>query len=101
MSKEWSVEEALASLETDRTVHGDEAETQRAERLFLEALTVSVQSVCHIAMYSPNERLRLDAAKYVIERNLGRIVDATPLAPRSKDPLQDLVNAASGAIPNN
>jgi hypothetical protein len=98
---EWSAEEALAGLEIDREVHGDEEATARAERIFQESLEVSVAAICHIASYSENERLRLDAAKYVVERNLGRIGEAAPLAPRSEDPLEALVRASQGQVPNN
>lgn len=41
-----------------------------------KAAVDAVGTVIDIAMNSENERLRLDAAKYLIDRTLGRIPDA-------------------------
>lgn len=64
----------LKSLESERSTF-DETETQMTNRIFRQNAIAAAQSVCKIALFGQSERLRLDAAKYVVERNLGRVQD--------------------------
>jgi hypothetical protein len=84
----WDAEEALASLaDESRLLDGDDTR-QTSKRIFRENAAVAAASICHIAKYCPSDRTRLEAAKYVVERNLGRIGDDTDI---HDDPLEALM----------
>lgn len=80
--------EDIAALSQERHVM-EESETEQAVRIFRQNLVPAVQSICSIALYSDNERLRLQAATYVTERNLGRLQDL--IAEQPKDPFKDFL----------
>jgi len=94
----WDADRVLASLVEERTVMEDINERDTAERIFRENLAISAQAICHLASFSANERTRLQAAQYVVERNLGRLQDAPPLHVE-KDPftklMEECMNVAS------
>lgn len=96
--RSWDPELTLAGLEADPLRQEDVNEADTAERIFREHLPVAAQSICHLAMNSSNEKTRLQASQYVVERNLGRIIDAKPLTRAKNDPfdqlLEDINNAA-------
>ena len=87
-SNKWDAELALKSLVFEAEMHG-ESEQQTASRVFRENLPLAAQAICHVARYAPNERIRLDAAKYVVERNLGRLADVQPTS--TEDPFEKLL----------
>lgn len=68
---------------------GGEGETEEsiAKRLFRENLIQATQAICHLAVYGLNEKLRFDAAKYVVERNLG----PAGYDGGVRDPIEDLI----------
>lgn len=80
--------EAIAALADERGIM-EETETDQAIRLLRQNLVPAVASICTIACYSENERLRLQAATYVVERNLGRVQDA--IIQQAKDPFRDFL----------
>jgi hypothetical protein len=87
----WDALSQLKQLEEDPSMDGHaENPLDAATRVFQDHLVLASRSICHMALYAENERLRLDAAKYVVDRNLGRIGEANPLT-RQKDPLMDLL----------
>jgi hypothetical protein len=93
----WNALSQLKQLEEDPSMDGHEGNVlEAATRVFQDHLVLATQSICHMALYGENERLRLDAAKYVVDRNLGRIGEANPLT-RGKDPLEELL---AGIIDN-
>lgn len=67
---EAAVSEAQ-TLELELEEHG--------RKTFKEHLVPAALSICHLASHSDNEKVRLDAAKYVVERTLGRVPTATEL----------------------
>jgi hypothetical protein len=69
----WVPDEALAGLRMERQVRSDESDEEVARRIFLENLPVAALAIVHLAQHSGTERVRLDASKYVVERNLGKI----------------------------
>ena len=73
--QEWDVEDALRSLEIEKQVHPDESSKDIAKRIFDENTVPAALALVHLAQHSPNEKIRLDSAKYVLERVLGRISD--------------------------
>jgi hypothetical protein len=86
--KEWDPETSLKSL-TEEAAVWDETATQHAQRLLKENLPLATQSICHIAIYGVNENTRLRAAQYVIDRNLGRVMDTNALT--TEDPFENLL----------
>ena len=87
---EWDADSKLSDLSMEIALdNGDQVKT--ASRIFLENTAVAAQSIVHTALYSHNERLRLDAAKYVVERSMGKIGDTDPLS--TKDPWEDLLTS--------
>jgi hypothetical protein len=85
----WDPQRALDCLSSERAINPDETDEEMAKRLFRENLGMAVMSICHTAQHSANEKVRLDAAKYVVERNLGRLQDAQPNA--VVDPFEKLM----------
>ena len=73
--QEWDVEDALRSMEVERQIHQDQTPSEIATRIFDENMVPSALAIVHLAQHSPNEKIRMDAAKYVLERILGRIGD--------------------------
>ena len=71
-------DEELAMMVTGaRTVPpaGEKYEIAEAERLFRENLPVAAAVICELAVHAEKETTRLNAAKYVVERVLGRVGD--------------------------
>jgi hypothetical protein len=86
--KQWDPDQALESLVEEAPLYGETPEMQ-AKRIFKENLPLAAQSIAHTAAYSPNESVRLKAATYIVERNLGRLVDANALS--TDDPFELLL----------
>lgn len=80
-------DEELDALAQERQFFEMDEKTQ-AERLFTEALPAAVVSLIDIAKYGQKERNRLVASQYIIERNLGRLQDATT---NTDDPFERLL----------
>jgi len=86
---EWNVEDALRSLEIEKSVHHDEDAKDIADRIYDENVVASALAISHLAIHSPNEKIRMDAAKYVTERVMGRIGDEK--ATEGDNPLEKLL----------
>jgi hypothetical protein len=71
--EEWIPEASLAAIAMEQQVHPDESSEAMTRRLFRENSAAATASIVHIALHGSNERLRLDASKYVVERVLGRV----------------------------
>lgn len=70
---DWLPDEAIKALNVERrTLYANETPAQTARRLMHENSPGAALSIVQIALYGSNERLRLDAAKYVVDRALGR-----------------------------
>jgi hypothetical protein len=86
----WDAEEALRSLaDESRLIDGDDP-AATAKRVFRENAGVAAAAIVHIAKYSPSDRTRLEAARYVVERNLGKIGEESVA---EEDPLTRLLGA--------
>ncbi len=71
---EWITEEDVKALEMERDILGDDEE-QQAIRILKENLPTVVHAVVKLARTASSETVRFNAAKYVIDRNLGRVTD--------------------------
>ncbi len=83
---EWDPEEDIKALEEQSDVMG-ENEIDTAKRLLKENLVGATAAITQIALYSDNEKLRFDASKYIIERNMGK-ADGTD---NEGDPVEALI----------
>lgn len=92
--KEWDPDTALNALTAERLLD-DGDDVSAAERIFKENAVPAALSIAHLAVHSPNERIRLAAAQYVVDRNLGRIGDTDPLKQAEKDPLFQFIKSVS------
>lgn len=73
--KSWVPDDALASLVSERAINPDESEEQLTRRLFKENSASAALQIIHVSHHGTNERTRLDASKYIVERVLGKIGD--------------------------
>lgn len=55
------------------------SEVAAARNIFREGLVPAAESIAHLAAFSKNDRIRLDASKYVVERNLGKMSEKLAL----------------------
>ena len=70
----WIPEDALAEIAEERSMPAVDGESleQYSRRLMQEALPAVTKGLIFTAIHSVNERIRLDAQKYVMERVLGK-----------------------------
>lgn len=98
---DWDVEAALQDAVKNQTLLNQSYEDQ-TRNVIEEAAPAAAQSICGLALYSTNERIRLDAAKYVCDRVLGRIGDekqsgaTAPLEALLADVVQTAETLANG-----
>jgi predicted hydrolase (HD superfamily) len=91
----WVPDDALNSLVTERTIHPEEDNEATARRLLRENVAASVLGIVHTAIHGTNERTRLDAQKYVVERVLGRVGDD---AYGATSPVADFISDITGFV---
>lgn len=65
----------LDAMKLDVSLYPNETEEQTARRLFREALPQAVLGLVDIATNSSNDRTRLTACQYIVERNMGKVGD--------------------------
>lgn len=85
--EKWDPDAALESLKLEQATYAEaESPEDTCRRLLKENAPRAILSLVHIANHSANDRVRLDAAKYITDRVLGRIIDSTPAG--TQDPLE-------------
>jgi hypothetical protein len=87
-AKDWDPDAALESLRLESTVSTEETYAKTAQRLLEECTPAAVLAITHLAQHSTSERIRLEAAKCVLDRVLGRVQDATPVG--KEDPFKTI-----------
>jgi len=65
----------LEAMKLEVSLYPDETEEQTARRVFREALPNAAKAIAEISMNSTNDRTRLAASQYIVERNLGKVGD--------------------------
>jgi hypothetical protein len=102
MDTTWDPEAALVQLAKEQAAIKEVSGSGEGEELLdifalgeaklVKGLPLAVETLSHIMTYSPNERLRLEAAKYMIDRNLGKTgSDSLRGKGDEIDPLQKLL----------
>jgi hypothetical protein len=96
---DWSHDDALAALNLERDMRPEETPEELTKRIFREGAPVAASRIVRVALTSPNERVAMDASKYIIDRTLGRVGDngeaVDPLTEFMKK-VEDAANAGSG-----
>lgn len=72
--KLWVTEDDIKALATERDVFGED-EVLQAERILKENLPNAVHSLAKLARVASSETVRMNAAKYIVDRNLGKITE--------------------------
>ena len=85
----WITDDDVKALAEEREIFGTDLQ-QQAERILQENLPAVVQSVVKLSRAAESENVRLSAAKYIIDRNLGKITD--PALPKEDDPTRRLLD---------
>jgi hypothetical protein len=70
-SGDWDPIKALKNLTLENALDSVTSPEDTAKRLFKENLPLAVMAICHMASYSDSEVMRLNAAKFVVERTMG------------------------------
>jgi hypothetical protein len=92
--KEWDPDEALASLKSETDIMHDGNPKATADKILTENVAAAASQMIWSALHSPNEKIRMDASKYVLERVLGPVKDGKPVG---EDPLSELLVEAAKA----
>jgi hypothetical protein len=87
---EWVPKSALEALAMDKYAFPERTPVEHAEQMLVEGAPAAASAIVHLAIHSNNERIRLDAAKYVIDA-------ASNYAPNHKKYARSSANA-SGKI---
>lgn len=72
---DWDANDALDSFVTERTLNQDETIREYSRRVIRENMPLVTKSMVHLALHSKSERTRLDAGKYLMDRDLGKVGD--------------------------
>ena len=94
---DWNADEAFQSLvNTTVEAHGGD-HIKHAAMIIHDAAPIAAHAIVHAARFSPVEKTRLDAAKYILERALGKASDVSEI-----NPLESLLAEAVAAsrVPN-
>ena len=86
---DWDPDTALTALADEAGVM-DYSPAEQATKVFEQGVALAATSIMHIAMHSPNEKLRLDASRYVVDRLLGRVGEEK-VTSTAKDPFEALL----------
>lgn len=71
---QWNPDDLLRSLQEESEVF-DLPPKEMAEKKFKDAVAFAADSVIWVSRYSPNEKLRFDASRYIVDRVLGKPTD--------------------------
>jgi len=99
---DWvSDEDLAAAMQMEQTVFGRDlsagASKSLAKRLFQENAAAAAQSIIKTAIHGSTEKVRFDAAKYVLERALGPAAQAFKDGDEGElDPLEAAVEKLMG-----
>lgn len=97
----WVSDEDLqAAMQMEQTVFGRDlsvgASVSLAKRLFKENAAAAAQSIIKTAIHGSTEKVRFDAAKYVLERALGPVSQVGKDEDGELDPLEAAVHQLMG-----
>jgi len=90
----WDPARALLELKQEQDALGaDFNEAALTERRLRTHAPIAADTLVHLMQYSSSERIRLDAAKTIMDRVLGKVSDAGLMSNGGElDPFQQLLN---------
>lgn len=98
---DWDPEEVRAALDTELAVEGDQKTYDDiARRKINEAVPFAADALIHIVMHSENERHRMQAAEYILNKVLGKPSDMPQGDPDKDDALTKLAGTVTVARSN-
>lgn len=74
-AKEWNPQEALQSLVFEQQMEDGNA-VAATSKLLREHALLAASSIAHLAAYSSNDRVRLQAATFIVDKTLESELDA-------------------------
>jgi hypothetical protein len=74
---DWTSEDTDAQFETlaAATALSLASPTRTAEQIFKDSAPDAAQQIVNLSLNAENERVRLDASKYVVDRVMGRVAE--------------------------
>jgi hypothetical protein len=66
------------NLMLERQMHPNESEVERSKRLLRENVDGAASTIIEIALHGSTEKLRLDAAKAILDRVVGPVSSTAP-----------------------
>lgn len=88
--KGWDPDKAMEALAEEAHIL-ELTPVDQANRLLEEALPLAVAGLVHLSQFGETEKMRFDAQKYLIDRNLGTPSKEGDRAAGEEDPLDRLV----------
>jgi hypothetical protein len=79
--RQWVPDEAIENLTVRRALQNMEDPLRLASDILKETLPLATMSMAHLAVHSPTEAIRFQAARYIMDRTLGdgpKIPEAKP-----------------------
>lgn len=70
-NRDWIPDEAVAELVLKRALMTDEDPVKLANSILKDNVPLATMSMAHLAIHSPIDSVRFNAAKYVMDRVLG------------------------------
>jgi hypothetical protein len=86
--------EELNAAALERDLYPNETPEVTARRIFREGLASAAAGIVKIALNSTNDRTKLTACQYIVDRNLGKIGDD----PTFSDKLSGIVEDIEAAL---
>lgn len=77
LGREWIPDAAILALASEReTLYPSETDIKASTRIFRESAPIVAKGLVHMALNAKNENTRLRASQLILERAMGRIMDA-------------------------
>jgi len=96
-SPEWLPDKAIEELTLKRALSKIENSLTLASDIFKDCAPIAAMSICHMAIHSPTEQIRLAAGKHVVDRAMGTPAP-TPRIERDKPIWEDLFESVKQEI---
>ena len=87
----WLPEHALNRMQADLIAHAELTRAQLAERVIEDAAPIAAYSIVDLAASSEDERVRLSAAQYVLDRTNGKPKTTLTVSANPQDPILKLI----------
>jgi hypothetical protein len=99
--QDWDPAEVQRALDTELAAYGDERTMDDiARRKLNDAVPFAADALIHIVMHSENERHRLQASEYILNKVLGKPSDMPQGDPDKDDALTKLAGTVTVARSN-